>query len=227
MLVRHDTDLWSVEHEFGWQGGLVRIPVRMTVIRLRDGRLVLHSPIPMAPDLRREIDALGEVGFVVVPWAHGRFAEEAKAAHPSARLLAAPRPPSRRRRLAFDGAIEDHPPEDWGGEIECRRVRGFRLEEVLLFHPASRTLLLTDLCFHIQRSDSRVARGFFKANDMWQRFGPSRIIRNVTVSDRAAFRASLDGLDEWDFERILPGHGDVVEHGSAEMIRAAWPATRR
>ena len=227
MLVRHDTDLWSVEHVFGWQGGLVRIPVRMTVFRLAGNRLVLHSPVPLSAELRGALDALGEVGDIVVPWAHGRFAEAASRAYPAARLLAAPRPPSRRRRLAFAGTIADQPPADWGGEIECRLVRGFRLEEVLFFHRASRTLVLTDLCFHIQRSESRLARGFFKANDMWQRFGPSRIIRNATVSDRAAFRASLDRLDEWDFDRIVPGHGDVLEHGSAEMIRTAWQATTR
>ena len=25
-----------------------------------------------------------------------------------------------------------------------------------------------------------------------------------------------------DFERIVPGHGDVIEHGGAAAIRAAW-----
>ena len=41
-LVQHDTDLWSCEYTLAWQGGLVPIPVRMTVIRLGDGRLILY-----------------------------------------------------------------------------------------------------------------------------------------------------------------------------------------
>ena len=98
---------------------------------------------------------------------------------------------------------------------------GFRLHEVVLFQRSSRTLVLTDLCFNVQRSSSRLARLFFRANGMWQRFGPSRMIRQL-VSDRAAFRRSLEHVLRWDFERIVPGHGDVLEHGGPAALRAAW-----
>ncbi len=101
---------------------------------------------------------------------------------------------------------------------------GFRLHEVVLFHRSSRTLVLTDLCFIIQRSSSTVARLFFRANGMWQRFGPSRMIRRLAVSDHAAFKSSLERVLRWDFERVLPGHGDVIEHGGPAALRAAWPS---
>jgi len=221
-LVRHDTDLWSVEHHFGWQRGLVQIPVRMTVIRLGNGQLILHSPVPISPALRDQLAALGPVGFIVVPNAHGRFAEQAFRIYPSAELLAAPAPPARRKSLPFRASLADQPPAAWTGHVESRLVLGFRLQEVVLFHRPSRTLVLTDLCFNIRRSPSRIARAFFRANDMWQRFGPSRIIRNIAVSDRAVLRSSLEQILSWDFERIVPGHGDVVEHGGPAALRAAW-----
>jgi len=202
-LVRHDTELWSAEYELAWQGGLVPIPVRMSVIRLRNGELVLHSPAPLGPELRAELDALGPVRFIVVPAAHGKFAADAARAYPSAELLKDP------------GAR-------WEGELDSQRVRGFRLAEVALFHRPSRSLVITDLCFNIQRSPHRVARAFFRANGMWQRFGPSRIIRALAVSSRAELRASLEQLLAWDFDRILPGHGDVVERGGPAALRAAW-----
>jgi hypothetical protein len=223
-LVRHDADLWSFEHCFGWQAGLVEIPVRMTVLRLADGQLILHSPVPLSPGLREELDGLGPVGFIVVPEAHGRFATEASHAYPAARLLAAPSPPRRRKELPFHGSLADEPPAAWAGRIESHLVRGFRLNEVVLFHRPSRTLVLADLCFNIQRASSRIARGFFRANDMWQRFGPSRIIRRIAVSDRAALQRSLEHILLWDFERIAPGHGDVIERGGPAALRAAWPS---
>jgi hypothetical protein len=167
-LVRHDTDLWSIEYQFGWQRGLVQIPVRMTVIRLGSGQLILHSPVPISPALRDELAALGPVGFIVVPNAHGRFAEQAFRIYSSAQLLAAPAPPARRESLPFRGSLADQPPAAWAGEVESRLVLGFRLQEVVLFHRPSRTLVLTDLCFNIQRSSSWIARAFFRANDMWQ-----------------------------------------------------------
>ena len=222
ILIQHATDLFSTEHEFGWQAGLVRIPVRMTVLRLGDGRLVLHSPVPIVGELRVELDALGEVGFIVVPNAHGRFAALASQAFPDAQLVAAPAAPRSGKALSFGASLADHPPTAWAGEVESLLVRGFRLREVVLFHRPSRTLVLTDLCFNIQRSSSRIARGLFRANGMWQRFGPSRIIRSLAVSDRAAFQQSLEHILRWDFERIVPGHGDVVERGGPAALRAAW-----
>jgi len=221
VLVRHDANLWSTEHHFGWQAGLIPIPVRMTVIRLGDGRLILHSPVPLPPELRAQLDALGPVGFLVVPQAHGKFAAAASQQYPSAQLLAAPRAPWRRKRLPFHASLADQPPAAWAGEIASHHVLGFRLPEVVLFHRPSRTLVVTDLCFNIHRSSSRVARWFFRANGMWQRFGPSRMIRQL-VSDRAAFERSLDHVLRWDFERIVPGHGDVIEHGGPAALRAAW-----
>jgi hypothetical protein len=221
-LVQHDTDLWSAEHLFGWQAGLIEIPVRMTVIRLRNGQLILHSPIPLSPGLRAELDALGPVGFIVVPWAHGKFAEQAAQAYPSARLLAAPTAPSGREALPFRDSLADRTPAAWEGEVESLLLQGFRLQEVVLFHRSSRTLVITDLCFHIQRSTPRLARAFFRANGMWQRFGPSRIIRRIAVSDRAALQRSLEQVLTWDFDRIVPGHGDVIERGGPAALRAAW-----
>ena len=208
MLVHHGPELWSAEHTFGWQGGLIPIPVRMAVIRLADGRLVLHSPVPIPPELRAELDALGPVGVILVPKAHGRFADAAAQLYPGAAV---------HRPLAADS------PTEWTGQLETLSIGGWRLDEVALFHRPSRTLLLTDLCFNIQRSDFRIARVFFRANDMWRRFGPSRILRNIGVSDRAALERSLQQMLAWDFDRILPGHGDPIERGGPAALRAAWP----
>ena len=66
-LVQHDADLWSAEHQFGWQAGLIPIPVRMTVIRLGDGQLILHSPVPISPQIREELDRPRP------RWLHRRF----------------------------------------------------------------------------------------------------------------------------------------------------------
>jgi hypothetical protein len=183
----------------------------MAVIRLPGGPLIVHSPAPMSPELRAGLDALGRVAFIVAPAAHGRFAAEAAQAYPSAQLLRG-------------AAALDPPPAAWSGQVECHLVRGFRLDEVALFHRPSRTLVITDLCFNIQRSSSRAARAFFRANGMWRRFGPSRLIRLLAVSDRAALRRSLERVLEWDFERIVPGHGDVIEQGGPAALRAAWPS---
>ena len=123
----------------------------------------------------------------------------------------------------FGGAVADDVPDAWAGQIESYLLQGFRLHEVVLLHRPSRTLIVPDLGFNIHRTSHTFARLFFKANGMWQHFGPSRLIRNLAVSNHAAFQASLDRLLDWDFERILPGHGDVIEYDGRTAVRAAWP----
>ena len=194
------------------------------MLRLGDRQLVLHSPVPISRDLREELDTLGRVGFIVVPQAHGKFAAQASHDFPGSQLMAAPGAPRRRKSLSFHASLADQPPAAWAGQVESLLVLGFRLQEVVLFHRSSRSLVLTDLCFNIQRSPSRVARLVFRANGMWQRFGPSRLYRQFGVSDRAALQRSLEQVLQWDFQRIVPGHGDVLEHAGPSALRAAWPS---
>ena len=222
-LVRHDTNLWSTEHQFGWQGGLIQIPVRMTIIRLGSGELILHSPVPISPALRDELAALGPVAFVVVPNAHGRFAEQAHRIYSSAQLLAAPTPPSRPEvaplsrfaRGSAAGRVGGPGRESprarlstAGGGSVPSAVADPRAHGPLLQHPA---LVVPDRA-RVLPGERHVASASV----------PSRIIRNIAVSDRAALRSSLEQILSWDFERIVPGHGDVVEHGGPAALRAAW-----
>ena len=45
----------------------VRLPLRMTVLRLPSGTLLLHNPVPLDDELVDELSALGEVGEIVAP----------------------------------------------------------------------------------------------------------------------------------------------------------------
>jgi len=219
-LVQHDRDLFSVEHQLSWSG--VRIPVRMTILRLGNGQLILHSPVPISSQLERALAALGSVGFIVVPQAHGKFAAEAARQFPNAELISAPFPSRSQRALPIDGELRDEPPASWRGDVDSLLVRGFRLNEVALLQRASKTLILTDLCFNIHRSPSRATRTFLRANGAWRRFGPSHMIRLFFVSDRPALRESVQSILQWDFDRVIPGHGDVLEREAKASLRDAW-----
>jgi glyoxylase-like metal-dependent hydrolase (beta-lactamase superfamily II) len=93
----------------------------------------------------------------------------------------------------------------------------------VLFYPrTTRTLVITDLCFNVHQADNAFARLFFRADGMWRRFGPSYAIRWLGVSDREAFRRSMERVLAWDVERILPSHGEPIERGGCDALRAAW-----
>jgi hypothetical protein len=42
------------------------------------------------------------------------------------------------------------------------------------------------------------------------------------VVDHERRENSLERAFLWDFERIVPGFGDVTEHGGAADFRSAW-----
>lgn len=213
--------LWSVEGTLtrGWSP----LSLRMTVLRLSGGELVVNSPIELDDALRAEIDALGPVRYVVAPnRAHHYYVPDAGRAWPEARLLAAPGLPEKRRDVHFTETIGEGTVSEWKGEIETHLVVGIPfLNEVVLFHRGSRTLVLTDLCFNVHRAPSAALRLFFRLNGAWQRFGPSRLLR-LMVRDGSGVERSIRRILEWDFDRIVVTHGDIVETGGREALRAAW-----
>jgi hypothetical protein len=96
------------------------------------------------------------------------------------------------------------------------------LNEVVFLHRASRTLLCLDLCFNVRESPSLVTRWLMRLNGAYGRFGPSRIFRFGVLKDARAMRASVDRILEWDFERVTVAHGEILESGGREALRASF-----
>jgi hypothetical protein len=196
---------------------------RMTVVRLSDGGLFLHSPIRLDDGLRAELDALGEVRTIIAPNKfHHLFAGDCRSAYPKAKLYAAPGLPAKRKDLKFDGLLADEPRIEWRGDLEQRIIRGMpMLNEVAFFHPASRTLILTDLVFNVPRGRSWGLPILSQLLGLSGRFGPSRLGRWL-IRDQQATRASLGTILRWDFDRLILAHGDVVETGGRQKLRDAF-----
>ena len=196
---------------------------RMTVVRLTDGGLFLHSPIRLDDGLRTELDGLGGVRAIVAPnKAHHLFAGDACAAYPNAKLYGALGLPEKRKDLRFAGMLGDEPRPEWKGDIEQHTIRGATmLNETAFYHPASRTLILTDLIFNVPEDRPWGIPIVFRLMGAGGRFGPHRFIRWM-IRDRQAARESLAVVMRWDFDRVIVAHGDVLESGGREKVRDAF-----
>lgn len=91
-----------------------------------------------------------------------------------------------------------------------------------MLHRASRTLIVCDLAFHIHEAEGPLGSFVLRANDMWRRFGPSRTLRLLLRMNRRASREGLAAIDAWDFDRVIPAHGDVLEGGGKDAMRRAF-----
>ena len=214
-------DLWAATRPLPLPVG--DIGTRMTVIRLPDGRLLLHSPVRLDPETKQALDAIGPVRWVVAPSkVHHFFVGEYARAYPAARLLAAPGLPEKRNDLHFHGVLGDGPPAEWEGAVELHLFRGAPyINEVVFFHAPSRTLILTDLAFNMVRAPRGRARVFCWVVGASGRFGPHRMVR-LTIRDRRAARASLQQILSWDFDRVIVTHGDVLESGGKRRVAEAF-----
>ena len=200
---------------------------QIVAVRLPSGSLWIHSPIPMTPGLRQELDSLGEVGHVMAPnlW-HDECLREFQAEYPRALFHAAPGLAARKRDVRFGAELSDAPPPGWDGVIEQHLVRGMpAMNEVVFFHRPSRSLILADLAFNFGPEGPRWFAWLMQAYGSWERFGPTRL-EKIMMRDRAAVRASIDRILAWDFQRVIVGHGHNVETDAREKFRAAFAFLR-
>jgi hypothetical protein len=213
-------DLWVASRSLPmWIGD---IGCRMTVIRAGGGELLLHSPVPLDAATRDALDRLGRVRWIVGPSKVHHFSlADYASAYPDARLCAAPGLPEKRRDLRFHEVLDDAAPPPWGAGLPIRMLRGApAMNELVFFHPGSRTLVLTDLAFNVP-ADGGGARVFHRLVGATGRFGPHRIVR-LGIRDRAAACASLQAMREWDFDRVIVSHGEVLERGGKDAFERAF-----
>ena len=206
----------------------LRLPVgdlgtRMTVVRLPDGGLFLHSPIRLDDETRAALDAIGPVRAVVAPSkVHHFFVGPYRDAYPEAKLWAAPGLPEKRKDLRFDAELGDEAPPEWSSVLDQHLFRGAPfMNEVAFFHRPSRTLILTDLAFNMVDPPAGLARLFCWIVGAKRSFGPHRIVR-LGLRDRAAARASVERIAAWDFDRIIVAHGAVLESGDRTAFTTAF-----
>jgi Domain of unknown function (DUF4336) len=221
MLTAITDDLWHLPFTVTLPLGM-KMPARMTVVRLRDSRLLLHSPAPIDQALAVELGRLGEVAILVAPnTQHQRFISAAAQAFPNARVLAAEGVAAKQPSLRIDGVLGNHAPPDYRDEIEQVLIEGApALNEVAFFHRASRTLIACDLVFNILEPPNFMASLVLTLVGARGRLAQSRAWRFL-AKDRPAVAASVERILRWDFERLVPAHGEIVEADARAALGAA------
>ena len=216
--------VWTSQMSYGRFG--FDVGAWMTVLRLENGDLVVHSPVALKPELRAAVEQLGPVSHVIAPSGmHYEHLAEWAEAYPAAARYGVPALPEKIRAAAGDvQTLTETPPPAWAGQLEQTLVRGSKLyDEAVFCHHASRTLVLTDLCFNVPESSSASTRLWAKALGVLGGLSSSRLFP-LAIRDRAAARASIERILTWEFDRVTVSHGEpVLEHGKQEFRRAyAW-----
>jgi hypothetical protein len=217
-------DLWTADQPLRFFG--IELGARMTVVRLPGSKLFLHSPISWSRELAGQVERLGSPAFLVAPNRfHHLYAGEWQTAYPSARLFVAPGLERKRPDLAVAGLLDAGPRPEWSGALDQALVEGFPLaNEVVFFHRPSRTLITSDLVFHVDPGSPVLTRLAFRLSGAAPGRLSSTLVERILIRDRAAFRRSLERILSWPIEQIVLAHGSVVNRdGHAALARAySW-----
>lgn len=210
MLTQHGAHLWSARHVFKVRG--LAISSRMTVVRLENDQLWLHSPVPIPEVLRVELKSMGQVRWLVAPSrAHDLFLNQARVAFPDAEVWLAPgltgmgTVPSAARTLDGEALAQ------WRPTLEGVLIQGMPMvNETLWFHRPSGTLIVTDLLQWWRGPLPWSTRLWAHAMGVRGHLGVSRFFGRF-VHDRGALRQSLAVLSDWPLRRALMCHdGEVI-----------------
>jgi Domain of unknown function (DUF4336) len=223
-------DIWLVdgpEIRFAYLGVTLPFPTRMTIVRLPDGALWIHSPIAPSDAPFSSVGALGTVRYLVAPnTLHYWWLPDWQARFPDAEVFLAPGlERAAKRALPAGTALGAAPPAAWAGVIDQMIVFGDLLTEAVFFHRPSRTLILTDLIenFEPARVRNPFLRWLMRVSGAADPDGKAPYDMQLSFfRQRKGVRAAARRMIEWAPKRIVIAHGRWYETDGVVELRRAF-----
>jgi hypothetical protein len=213
--------IWSLERPV-WFGG-VRLRARTTIVRLEDGGLLLHTPPPPTDALAEALRPLGPVRWLVVPncW-HHLAAPAAAARFREARLVGPASALRRNQSLKFDVDLHDGQFGELVPELETLPLVGVPFwDETVLYHRPTQTLLGADIVCSAGADDHFTWRFGARVTGCYERVRVPPDARKK-LEDKPATARSLRAMLERPAQRLIIGHGDIIEDGWQDRLAQAW-----
>jgi len=219
------TDIWIFDGNSVQFLGLP-FTTRMTVVRLSNGELWVHSPIQLSEPVKEQIESLGCVKYLIAPnHLHHLFLPEWIAAYPEVKVYGTKELIKKRTDISFHGCLNHHQTWAWDSDIEQELFSGSPLmEECAFYHKHSATLIVADLVENFSGQDF----------NYWQRFvakGVGILAPNgkTPLDWRLSFmfgkqdaRKHLDRLLSWDPQILVMSHGEIVKENTDEFLTRSF-----
>ncbi|MEM7793007.1 MAG: DUF4336 domain-containing protein [Cyanobacteria bacterium P01_C01_bin.118] len=220
-------NLWTVSQPLRFFG--LEVGTRMTVIRLNNNELVLISPISLDICHRPLLDALGAVKYIVAPnMFHHLFVAQVQALYPDATVWGVDGLAEKRPDLKLDALVNQS--GSFANELKYLPFRGFATifpqgivlaNETVFLHQPSRTLILTDTAYNFDQNSSLVIQLATRALGGYNKLQPSRL-EKLGTRDKAQVAESVAQVLAWDFDRVVPAHGSIVETGGKAAFKKGY-----
>ncbi len=207
-------NVWRVEGRLNASNTRV-----MTLVRLRDGRIVIHNAVALDEPSMARIDAWGEVAAILVPNRFHRMDAHimrtryprAKVFAPSGALAAAA------KATPIDGGYADVPMDD---TVSVRDLDGIGKREGVVVARSSdgATAVFCDTLLNLPKLSGLMGMMLHPTGTL----SVPRPTSLLFAKDRTALRADLERIaSEEGLIRLIPGHGAVVAVDAPRRLREA------
>jgi len=195
------------------------VPRRMTVVRLRDGRLVIYSAIALDEDEMAALEDFGAPAFLIVPGSiHRMDAKPWKQRYPSLTVIA----PAGARKKVEEAVPVDATDVDFDDpSVRFVAIPGTdQLEGALLVERESgTTLVLNDLIFNLANRPGFTGWLFKTIGMTGQEPHIPAPVRMREVKDKAAVATQLE---DWArlprLKRVIISHGEIIAEAPARVL---------
>lgn len=210
-----DEGLWTVTGEVHMP--LTPLERRMTVVRLKDGGLVVYSAIALDEPQMQVLESAGRPAWLIVPGdLHRMDAKIWKARYPDLKVAA----PSGAQKAADQVVHVDATDPDFGDDdVRFVTVSGMEGHEAALIvrRPGGTTLIVNDIIGNMPHDSGFVLRITGFAGHEPHIPVPIK----MGVKEKDILRGQLLAwAGEPDLRRIIMSHGDPIETDAAGQLRA-------
>ncbi|KAI0634788.1 hypothetical protein C8Q77DRAFT_1253637 [Trametes polyzona] len=222
-------DVWTFSCPFS-RFGLFPVGGRSTAVKLSNGDVWVLASTPLDEATKVKLGELGPVrfhiaGIIGADAVHHLFLGEYKKQYPDAKVIAVEEAAQKKAKegLKCDGAWGADPPgTKYGFEQDYSYFSGFKNKDVAFFHPASKSLIEADLLFNLPAREQYSMTGSSGKFPIFGTLNPYMWLHKKFAwtlgVDKDAMKRDVKTVAGWEFERIIPCHGDVIEKDG----KAAW-----
>ncbi|KAH8799777.1 hypothetical protein F5884DRAFT_811225 [Xylogone sp. PMI_703] len=222
---------------FAFAGGRVKAGGRSSIVRLSTGSLAVFSPVALTPAVREKVDSLGTMRYIVaLNIAHHIHISAWAKAFPDANVICVEGLPEKREEdISTQGTTFSHIfttankttlhiSDEFDAEFDYEYVSAASNKDLVFLHKPTRTLIEADLLLNLPATEqySKVPGGTSvgmlgkavssafsaKGNMTWQK---RSLWYGVGSKNRQSFGESMRRILGWDFDMIIPCHGDVID----------------
>jgi len=218
--------IWILEYPIRFAG--LNLFGRTTIVKLDSGDLLIHDPCEISDLVRGEIDAIGEVKYIVAPGSyHHLFVTDFQQKYPNAETFLCPGLERKRPDIKFEWILGNKPDHRWANVFDQVVIQGTKyMWEVAFFHKPSKTLILVDLIENIgddfKHPTSLLLRFWWKVVYRMWNIPKAAPEYQMGWGKKDIVREGLNKILSWKADRVILAHGELIESDVSNVLGSAW-----